>query len=111
MCNLSRRSALGILAGVSTLAFGLPQTARADAAPVDLPKPGPRDTCPVCGMFVARYPEWIATVVFADGMAFHFDGPKDFFKFVQDVVAIFGFEYEVELSTRPEKSIGSDEDW
>ncbi len=32
-------------------------------------------------------------------------------KFVQDVVAIFGFEYEVELSTRPEKSIGSDEDW
>ncbi|WP_444464607.1 nitrous oxide reductase accessory protein NosL [Rhodobacter capsulatus] len=85
MCNLSRRNALGLLAGVSTLAFGLPQTARADAAPVDLPKPGPRDTCPVCGMFVARYPEWIATVVFADGMAFHFDGPKDFFKFVQDV--------------------------
>lgn len=85
MCNLSRRNALGLLGGVSTLAFGLPQTARADAAPVDLPKPGPRDTCPVCGMFVARYPEWIATVVFADGMAFHFDGPKDFFKFVQDV--------------------------
>jgi len=24
---------------------------------------------------------------------------------------IFGFEYEVELSTRPEKSIGSDADW
>ena len=32
-------------------------------------------------------------------------------KFVQDMVALFGFEYEVELSTRPEKSIGSDEDW
>lgn len=32
-------------------------------------------------------------------------------KFVQDVVALFGFDYEVELSTRPEKSIGSDEDW
>jgi threonyl-tRNA synthetase len=26
-------------------------------------------------------------------------------------MAIFGFEYEMELSTRPEKSIGSDEDW
>ena len=31
--------------------------------------------------------------------------------FVADVMAVFGFEYEVELSTRPEKSIGSDEDW
>jgi len=31
--------------------------------------------------------------------------------FVFDVMAIFGFEYEVELSTRPEKSIGSDADW
>ncbi len=31
--------------------------------------------------------------------------------FVDDVMGIFGFEYEMELSTRPEKSIGSDEDW
>ena len=31
--------------------------------------------------------------------------------FVADVMAVFGFEYEVELSTRPEKSIGSDADW
>ncbi len=31
--------------------------------------------------------------------------------FVAEVMAIFGFEYEVELSTRPEKSIGSDEEW
>jgi threonyl-tRNA synthetase len=31
--------------------------------------------------------------------------------FVRDVMSIFGFEYTMELSTRPEKSIGSDEDW
>jgi threonyl-tRNA synthetase len=31
--------------------------------------------------------------------------------FVKDVMGIFGFEYTMELSTRPEKSIGSDEDW
>jgi threonyl-tRNA synthetase len=31
--------------------------------------------------------------------------------FVAEVMAIFGFAYEVELSTRPEKSIGSDADW
>lgn len=32
-------------------------------------------------------------------------------EFVDDVMRIFGFEYELELSTRPEKSIGADEDW
>jgi threonyl-tRNA synthetase len=32
-------------------------------------------------------------------------------EFVDDVMKIFGFEYEMELSTRPEKSIGTDEDW
>ncbi|MDY7033208.1 MAG: threonine--tRNA ligase [Thermodesulfobacteriota bacterium] len=31
--------------------------------------------------------------------------------FVEDVMKIFEFEYEMELSTRPEKSIGTDEDW
>jgi len=31
--------------------------------------------------------------------------------FVQDVMEIFGFSYEMEVSTRPEKSIGSDQDW
>ena len=32
-------------------------------------------------------------------------------RFVQDVMGIFGFDYEMEISTRPEKSIGTDEDW
>ncbi|MFA5515879.1 MAG: threonine--tRNA ligase [Desulfuromonadales bacterium] len=36
---------------------------------------------------------------------------KGVLKFVQEVMAIFGFEYELEVSTRPEKSIGSDADW
>ena len=36
---------------------------------------------------------------------------KDVLSFVQDVMGIFGFEYELEISTRPEKSIGSDVDW
>jgi threonyl-tRNA synthetase len=36
---------------------------------------------------------------------------KAVLEFVRDVMGIFGFEYEVEISTRPEKSIGSDEDW
>ena len=35
----------------------------------------------------------------------------DLMKFYGDVYSLFGFDYDVELSTRPEKSIGSDEDW
>ena len=36
---------------------------------------------------------------------------KGVLAFVKDVMGVFGFEFEMELSTRPEKSIGSDEDW
>ena len=36
---------------------------------------------------------------------------KGVLDFVKDVMGIFKFEYDLEISTRPEKSIGSDEDW
>ena len=52
---------------------------------IDIPGPLPTDTCPVCGMFVAKYPEWIATVVYKDGHAHHFDGAKDLFKYLLDL--------------------------
>lgn len=44
--------------------------------------PGPNDKCPVCGMFVARYPEWVAGARFSDGTYAVFDGAKDLFKFL-----------------------------
>ncbi|MEJ5364064.1 MAG: threonine--tRNA ligase [Desulfosoma sp.] len=31
--------------------------------------------------------------------------------FVIEIMGLFGFSYEMEISTRPEKSIGTDEDW
>ncbi|QYZ66782.1 MAG: NosL [Gammaproteobacteria bacterium (ex Lamellibrachia satsuma)] len=55
------------------------------SGPVDLPKPGLTDICPVCGMFVAKYPEWVATVRYKDGHAHHFDGAKDLFKYLLDL--------------------------
>jgi nitrous oxide reductase accessory protein NosL len=61
----------------------LPATLR--SAPIKVPDPGPKDTCPVCGMFVAKYPEWIATVLYKDGHAHHFDGAKDLFKYLLDL--------------------------
>ncbi len=36
---------------------------------------------------------------------------KGVLDFVKDVMGIFQFDYELEVSTQPEKSIGSDEDW
>ncbi len=36
---------------------------------------------------------------------------KGVLHFVKEVMAIFGFEYSLEISTRPAKSIGTDEDW
>ena len=48
-------------------------------------KPSPKDKCPVCGMFVSKYPDWVATIVFKDGTLRYFDGPKDLFKFLLDL--------------------------
>ncbi len=39
------------------------------------------------------------------------DEIKGVLDFVRDVMGIFKFDYGLEISTRPEKSIGSDEDW
>jgi nitrous oxide reductase accessory protein NosL len=50
----------------------------------DPPKPGPGDKCPVCGMFVAKYPDWVAGAELADGTRLVFDGAKDLFKFALD---------------------------
>ena len=51
----------------------------------NLPKPGPKDLCPVCGMLVSKYPNWVATITWKDGHAHFFDGAKDMFKFLHDL--------------------------
>ena len=68
-------------------------------------QPGPKDKCPVCGMFVSGYPNWIAEVIFKDGSYAVFDGPKDMFTYYftiskytrektkTDISALFVTEY------------------
>jgi nitrous oxide reductase accessory protein NosL len=68
-------------------------------------KPGPKDKCPVCGMFVAKYPDWVAEVLFRDGTHAFFDGTKDMFKYyfslkrhnpsktLNDIDSIYVIEY------------------
>jgi len=35
------------------------------------------ERCPVCGMFVAKYPSWVAQIRLSDNRVEMFDGPKD----------------------------------
>jgi copper chaperone NosL len=44
-------------------------------------QPSPKDKCPVCGMFVKKYPDWTSQIIFKDGSYAVFDGAKDMFKF------------------------------
>jgi nitrous oxide reductase accessory protein NosL len=69
------------------------------------PAPGARDKCPVCGMFVARHPDWMALFQRRQGPPLFCCGPKDLFKFIhapdkylpevsrQDVAAILVKDY------------------
>ncbi|MBW2309310.1 MAG: nitrous oxide reductase accessory protein NosL [Deltaproteobacteria bacterium] len=50
----------------------------ADKAPR---KPTKKDKCPVCGMFVYKYPDWVGEIIFKDDSVFFFDGAKDLFKY------------------------------
>ncbi|MGW8187643.1 MAG: nitrous oxide reductase accessory protein NosL [Desulfobacterales bacterium] len=68
-------------------------------------KPSQKDKCPVCGMFVYKYPDWLAEIIFEDGSMDFFDGAKDLFKYYfnlrkyrpdknkRDIAAIYVMEY------------------
>jgi len=51
----------------------------------NVPKPTAKDLCPVCGMLVSKYPNWVAVVTWKDGHTHFFDGSKDMFKFLHDL--------------------------
>jgi len=55
------------------------------AAGAEPQPPGPKDRCAVCGMFVQKYNNWVATIVFEDGSQVFFDGPKDLFRYILDL--------------------------
>ena len=67
--------------------------------------PSKKDKCPVCGMFVYKYPDWVGEILFQDGSVAFFDGAKDLFKYYfnvkkfnpgtvqKDIAAIYVTEY------------------
>lgn len=54
------------------------------AGPAVASTPSAKDKCPVCGMFVAKFPNWVASAKFRDGTIYFFDGPKDLFSYYLD---------------------------
>ena len=79
-----RHSAIFAL-GVFALLLGLGAAFGGEPPAAFAPRqPDASATCPVCGMKVAPFPEWIAQVVFADGRTLFFDGAKDLFKYRLD---------------------------
>ena len=67
--------------------------------------PPEKAKCPVCGMFVAKYPNWIGEIIFTGNEIEFFDGAKDLFKYyfnlkkynpektISDIQAIYVTEY------------------
>lgn len=47
--------------------------------------PSKKDKCPVCGMFVYKYPEWTAHIIFKDSSVVFFDGVKDMVKYYLNI--------------------------
>ncbi len=72
--SVRRRAALAI--AILGLVFLCPPDASPQAT-----KPTSKDKCPVCGMFVAEYPAFLAEIAFKDGFRAYFDGPKDMFRY------------------------------
>lgn len=59
-----------------SLTLGAGDSMASDKTSINVP-PGAK--CPVCGMFVAKHPDWMATARFKDGTTSYYDGPKDMF--------------------------------
>ena len=77
------RSRLFLILSALFLLFFL-QPLSSGAAERVVPKPSARDKCPVCGMFVAKYPDWLTAARLRDGSHIFFDGAKDMFKYLHD---------------------------
>jgi len=77
--HTGRRGFLALAALAWAAVFSLNAAAQA------ILKPGPKDLCPVCGMLVSKYPNWVAVVQYKDGHAHFFDGAKDLFKYLHDL--------------------------
>lgn len=64
---------------IVSLTLGATALAAPPVKPSATAAPSARDKCPVCGMFVAKFPDWVASTSYRNGPVLYFDGPKDMF--------------------------------
>lgn len=76
--NMLRWTIVYIFLGFVLLLVGSGTSAATENAPVAATK---ADKCPVCGMFVAKYPDFLAQIIYDDASHALFDGAKDMFKY------------------------------
>ena len=75
---LKKMFGIGWVAGILIFLFSAGFALALDPTPV---KPSKKVKCPVCGMFVYKYPDWVGEIIFKDGAVAYFDGAKDLFKY------------------------------
>lgn len=73
-----RLTVVSVLLAFVLLLTGEVAPVQAETTPVQAAK---TDKCPVCGMFVAKYTDFLAQIIFTDGSYALFDGAKDMFKY------------------------------
>ncbi len=95
-------SAVSVFIIISSFLFLFSVSHAADVKPAEIKK---NDKCPVCGMLVYGYKDWMSQIVFKDGTYAAFDGPKDMFRYYlnpgkygaakkqSDIAAVFVTEY------------------
>jgi copper chaperone NosL len=64
-----------------TILFSLLVACPALAGQMTPPLPPAQAKCPVCGMFVAKYSDWVSFLTYKDAETVYFDGPKDLFTY------------------------------
>ena len=74
---MTLRMRVAVSLAIGTLLAAVPLFAGSSS-----PAPSPQDKCPVCGMFVSKYPDWLAMIAYKDGQTVYFDGPKDMFRYL-----------------------------
>lgn len=76
-----KKITLILLLGFSLFA-GCTQNQKESEQKIKPVEPSMEDECSICGMMPAKYPQWNAQVVLKDGERYHFDSPKDMFRFI-----------------------------
>ncbi|ACL63824.1 NosL family protein [Anaeromyxobacter dehalogenans 2CP-1] len=82
---MSPLRSLLLLAALTTLAAPVQPGAAGAPGAAAATSPGPKDRCAVCGMLVAKFPQWVASIRYRDGEVAFFDGVKDLLTYWHDL--------------------------